>query len=206
MTAVERDKRVASGLSETVGHLFRCARPGEADEVNRVRGMAARRRIAEYASACDMPCHRMEDMVRKFRLFIYLWMFPELELFESDGARMEALCSAGRRYYRVGMVILVVGTTLTVAFRRWIMSFFNVPEVVVFVLVFSFALSGLSVFWLKRTAIARSLRQQLRDSGMPVCLGCGYDLRGSTDVTPNRCPECGWQPDVSGDEEGEQIR
>jgi len=34
------------------------------------------------------------------------------------------------------------------------------------------------------------LRQYLNDNGMPVCQGCGYDLRGQ--VQP-RCPECGME-------------
>jgi len=32
------------------------------------------------------------------------------------------------------------------------------------------------------------LRQQLVASGVPVCIHCGYDLRGQTEA---RCPECG---------------
>ncbi len=34
------------------------------------------------------------------------------------------------------------------------------------------------------------LRQYLNDQGIPVCRGCGYDLRGQTNA---RCPECGWE-------------
>jgi hypothetical protein len=34
----------------------------------------------------------------------------------------------------------------------------------------------------------RSLREQLVERGVPICLDCGYDLRGQ--VEP-RCPECG---------------
>ena len=38
-----------------------------------------------------------------------------------------------------------------------------------------------------RAAVRRSLRKQLNQIGVPVCVKCGYDLRASKD----RCPECG---------------
>lgn len=40
--------------------------------------------------------------------------------------------------------------------------------------------------WL-RAPLCRHLRWQLVERGVPICLACGYDLRG----TPTRCPECG---------------
>ncbi len=42
-------------------------------------------------------------------------------------------------------------------------------------------------FFFRRT-IQRSLRRQLCDSGVPVCISCGYDLAGNT---TGECPECG---------------
>ncbi len=42
--------------------------------------------------------------------------------------------------------------------------------------------------YLRRNATHRFLRQRLLELRIPVCQGCGYDLRGQT--TP-RCPECG---------------
>jgi hypothetical protein len=43
--------------------------------------------------------------------------------------------------------------------------------------------------WLCRQRICRCLRDQLRAAGIPVCMECGYDLRG--DDSGMRCPECG---------------
>ncbi|MGE5607712.1 MAG: hypothetical protein ACM359_00515 [Bacillota bacterium] len=52
----------------------------------------------------------------------------------------------------------------------------------------------LCLFWLFRRRIQRTLRQQLLARGVPICLGCGYDLRGQLEP---RCPECGTPFDPS---------
>jgi hypothetical protein len=45
----------------------------------------------------------------------------------------------------------------------------------------------LSVFVTRRDA-SGFLRERLLDCGVPVCLACGYCLRG---IASERCPECG---------------
>lgn len=57
---------------------------------------------------------------------------------------------------------------------------------------FAAALGGGLIFahlhlWI-RPRIHENLRRQLLARGVPICLACGYDLRGQT--VP-RCPECG---------------
>ncbi|MCY2952624.1 MAG: hypothetical protein NTU53_11725 [Planctomycetota bacterium] len=52
-----------------------------------------------------------------------------------------------------------------------------IPLVIAFVLVHLF-----------RKRIQRSLRSQLVARGTPICVECGYDLRGQLEP---RCPECG---------------
>jgi predicted RNA-binding Zn-ribbon protein involved in translation (DUF1610 family) len=42
--------------------------------------------------------------------------------------------------------------------------------------------------WLGQNQMRASIRRQLRDRGVPVRLGCGYDLTGNESGT---CPECG---------------
>jgi hypothetical protein len=49
------------------------------------------------------------------------------------------------------------------------------------------ALFGM-VWALVRHAARRQLRERLVELGVPICIHCGYDLRGQT--VP-RCPECG---------------
>ncbi len=39
-----------------------------------------------------------------------------------------------------------------------------------------------------RKPFQRTLREALQRKGVPICLKCGYDLRGQTEP---RCPECG---------------
>ncbi len=46
---------------------------------------------------------------------------------------------------------------------------------------------GILVYFFLRRSLVPHLRRELNASGIPVCMTCGYDLRGSQD----RCPECG---------------
>ena len=49
--------------------------------------------------------------------------------------------------------------------------------------------SGMVVItWFWRRECRRYLREQLVACGVPICIKCGYDLRGQ--IEP-RCPECG---------------
>lgn len=44
------------------------------------------------------------------------------------------------------------------------------------------------ITYLFRARIRRYLRKELAESGVPICVKCGYDLRGQS---APRCPECG---------------
>jgi hypothetical protein len=71
-----------------------------------------------------------------------------------------------------------VGATWAVLMRiiRWSLPF-----------ALTFATVAMLVYVYRRS-IRRSLREQLCAIGVPVCIACGYDLRGQADP---RCPECG---------------
>ena len=61
------------------------------------------------------------------------------------------------------------------------------------VLVLVGVLIGASLVFLEnrflfRNQLQRCLREQLLERGVPICLVCGYDLRGQIDP---RCSECG---------------
>ena len=55
-------------------------------------------------------------------------------------------------------------------------------------IVLSLFLMSWTRVWFLRRRIERSLRLMLVEQRVPVCLDCGYDLRGQ--LQP-RCPECG---------------
>ena len=42
--------------------------------------------------------------------------------------------------------------------------------------------------WRTHRNLQRALREELQHKGVPICLGCGYDLRGQAE---SRCSECG---------------
>lgn len=51
------------------------------------------------------------------------------------------------------------------------------------------ALPWLAVYiFVFRPRIRTEVRRELNRMGVPVCVNCGYDLRGQVE---NRCPECG---------------
>ena len=56
-----------------------------------------------------------------------------------------------------------------------------------FIAVFPLGSGYILLRW-RRRSIQRNLRRQLIASGVPICIRCGYDLRGQEDA---RCPECG---------------
>jgi hypothetical protein len=43
-------------------------------------------------------------------------------------------------------------------------------------------------WYVVRDSQRRYLRERLATKGVPICIACGYDLRGQVDP---RCPECG---------------
>lgn len=49
-------------------------------------------------------------------------------------------------------------------------------------------------FWFGRREIQRGVRRALQKRGYAVCVGCGYDLRATSEP---RCPECGDRFDPS---------
>ena len=127
-------------------------------------------------------------MVEKYRRRYRV--FPELARFENDEERTRVLKNYSRKVFRSGYtwVILFIGipilTTLLVLVTRIALPGWSgyVSGVIAGV---SF---GAGFQWLLRSPLRRNLRRELIDRGVPICLHCGYDLRGQN--VP-RCPECG---------------
>jgi len=102
-------------------------------------------------------------------LFVYLvWLSPWAFLL---GLRKDLLVQLiiGSGLYRLGRIAgpaVISGIFLPL----WVACFF------------------VAVHFLYRRKLHESLRRQLIDRGIRVCLDCGYDLR---EFAEPRCPECG---------------
>lgn len=120
-------------------------------------------------------------------------LFPELNRFDSAAQAREAWNSALSREVKVYAFAVGVGVALWIIVmalyfeplsRRLGLgsTWLSYSPPVIVLLIFAI------VVWLRRQRIRRTLRERLAQSGVPVCIVCGYDLRGQT--VP-RCPECG---------------
>ena len=122
-------------------------------------------------------------------LSFYSRLFPELLAFKCDDDRKKALRAAAQRPYTLGSVLAVaavVGLTLA-KWRSWAQTSARASLFILLVPLTGFA--GFLLVWITRSRIRRSLRRQLNERGYPVCMACGYDLRGNPE---GGCPECWW--------------
>jgi hypothetical protein len=137
---------------------------------------------------------------RKRHLFqLTLAGLPELEHFETDEQRQEAFQDIGSEAgtpVSFGFwfaIFILVGAVITArALAKWVLAHVYWPEPVeealswlVILLTFGFVLR-----WLHRSGVRRELREKLLTQGVPVCMQCGYLLRGLP-LSSSRCPECG---------------
>ena len=133
---------------------------------------------------------------------------PEMELFESDEQRDRALHEIGRESGSPGKLDwwIAIGILLTIGIGAWwllrqIRHWLTWPgwleELLQFAILISILL--LVLRGLHRWGSRAELRQKLLQAGIPVCLGCGYSLRGQPSDS-QRCPECGRVIDERGRE------
>lgn len=92
----------------------------------------------------------------------------------------------------IGVVMVAGGAVLGRWLFGWLLSFVLWPVAVEEIIQTAGMLGGFLVVlrWLHRRGTARDLRVKLLTIGIPVCVECGYLLRG---LSPEigRCPECG---------------
>jgi hypothetical protein len=118
---------------------------------------------------------------------VYAKWFPELARFESEKEREDAFATAaGKTTWKGLPVVLLVFATPVLAANildsiapRWATWLVSVAAGLAM---------GVLATWVFRHETRRRLRIRLINLGVPICLHCGYDLRGQT--VP-RCPECG---------------
>ncbi len=122
--------------------------------------------------------------------------YPEIDLFDSHQAAKDAMKAWHKQLAKKPSFYLVlVGYTFGVggcvaAILTWVHRWVAVPPGM-----YGGILGGITggsgtvaMAWFWRRRVRRFLRERLLALGVPICLKCGYDLRGQT--TP-RCPECG---------------
>lgn len=126
----------------------------------------------------------------------------ELALLEDEGERGElwrsAQSSVGRTWpgfvltILVELAILLAAVLMAIRLARWLGWNFRLGEEFLFILAPLLLLAGMfsGLFWFRarRRAYQTEVRRQLLARGIPVCLNCGYSLRGQTEP---RCSECG---------------
>ena len=117
-------------------------------------------------------------------------ILPELYRFESDEERKAAMRQANSMVWGSARpwlwLFLLVITAVGLIFARWQLE--EEYPVVEWICPAATSLLAGTWIWFCRSELRHLLREQLVDKGVPVCLRCGYDLRGQVDA---RCPECG---------------
>ncbi len=122
--------------------------------------------------------------------------YPELQRFDSPEDAGQVLYAWQRRQMKtlgfwVGLFGFTAGVGIStavilIAVQPWIHLPGSMFAGVVSGVTAGAGVPGLAWFW--RHRLRRFLRLQLVKRGIPICLKCGYDLRGQTEP---RCPECG---------------
>ncbi len=151
------------------------------------------------ASTSDSEPRSNSTKPRKHLLNLTLAGLPELEQFDSEEQRQKALQQIGREAakvrswsYWLAVLILAGAAIAAAALARFLLSRVAWPrilEAAIYWLAIGVTF-GLVLRRLHRAGTPEQLRQKLLQSGVPVCLACGYLLRGLPTAT-NRCPECG---------------
>jgi len=121
-------------------------------------------------------------------------LYPELERFKGRRGQLEALFRANQ-VIEYGFAILLLLATFLIAnpIEAALKRLFGLSGAIsdlatvgVFGLAMLAALALLIYFGIPHAR--KKLRLELAMGGTPICVGCGYDLRGQAE---RRCPECG---------------
>ncbi len=124
---------------------------------------------------------------------------PEMELFGSEEQRQASLGEMAREAGNVRsagfwLAVAVLAVTVFAVGRLARMLFLRMGLAGVWAEMLQFAVM-LGAYWfilraLHRWGARKDLRRKLLAARIPVCMSCGYLLRGLP-LSPGRCPECG---------------
>lgn len=125
-------------------------------------------------------------------------LFPELDRFPTADAGKQAYKAWQKQNaatWRFWVILIgysvVVGILVAMLFlliRRWIPLPMKMIGAVVGGVTGGSGIIVLTYLWRQRCRVF--LRRRLHAEGVPVCVPCGYDLRG---IESTQCPECGAQ-------------
>ncbi|RMF71560.1 MAG: hypothetical protein D6744_17760 [Planctomycetota bacterium] len=120
---------------------------------------------------------------------------PELKRLEADEARrvVKAFWRQPRHIVRICLLFGVIGgvnAVIAAAYLKPLSSWLRLSPTVTGAVAGGVigGMLGVAMHWTVRRPMRRYVREYLIRSGVPICVACGYDLRGLGDP---RCPECG---------------
>jgi predicted RNA-binding Zn-ribbon protein involved in translation (DUF1610 family) len=132
-------------------------------------------------------------------------LFPELKLIENKKLRRTTLIAASEhKLWLTTTSVLLLGVVWFIL-RDWLRSFGPGWSELSQIAYVAFALAaGVTYFphFVYRKSISYRLRKEINKLGIPVCIGCGYQLHG---LDKARCPECGYQVKAERAEEEQEI-
>lgn len=141
-----------------------------------------------------------EPSPRRFSLWrLALSRMPEWQQLESEAQRQRAYDEIRREEsdprkgdYWWALAITVAAGLAARYVSKWALSLVHWPDWVenVGVILAVVAAIVVTLWLLYRWEARQELRVKLVQFGVPVCLKCGYSLRGLT-PSHERCPECG---------------
>jgi hypothetical protein len=124
-------------------------------------------------------------------------MLPELNRFPTFDDARRAYKRASwqlllRRQWWLTCVLFFGLFVIANYLTTWLLStYMNRNTVLLWKLIvsgFAFPICIMAIVWLLRRHFQHSLRKQLVDLGISICVQCGYDLTGNVSGV---CPECG---------------
>ena len=120
-------------------------------------------------------------------------VYPELRHLQRSRARRRALLRCRPKFLLIPWVVLSITACvgLVRVLHPPLYRYFELPGTACVMLSVALVmfLSVQGQFYLFRPWMRRSLRLHIRSLGVPLCLECGYDLRGLEESIA--CPECG---------------
>lgn len=145
-------------------------------------------------------------MAKKKNYFVDLSTSSQVEFDPDDAKRIDARYNEIMAKDPVAMLVTLAGIVIMIAVGTVVGTFMvktligaGVGQTTAIVGSVIFLVPALLIVWFNvfPRIMRKMMRRALRDCGIDVCIGCGYDLRGHADSKcetcqrPLPCPECG---------------